>query len=233
MSTLGIVGGIGPESTIDYYRSIVASYREKNPTGAYPAMLINSINFEAMLELITARDHVGLAAMIADAVQRLGQAGADFALIASNTPHVVFEEISRQSSIPLISIVEVTAHAARQAGYRKLCLFGTSFTMNGGFYQTACTKEGLTVVTPNEQEQDYIHQKYLSELVQGIFQSETRDRLLEITGAVKARHDVDAIILGGTELPLILREADGDIPFVDTARIHVNAAVTRLLANDV
>jgi aspartate racemase len=230
MTTLGIIGGIGAESTIDYYRSIVTSYREAKTDGGYPTLIINSINFAAMFELVSANRLTELTVLMADSVKQLAAAGADFGLIASNTPHIVFDDICSRSPIPLLSIVDVTVASAKRSGYRNLGLFGARYTMQGGFYARACAKEGITVVTPDEREQDYIHSKYMSELVGGIFLPETRQQLVEIARALKSRHGLDAIILGGTELPLILRETEtSELPYLDTAQLHIDAAVARLI----
>lgn len=231
MKTLGMVGGIGPESTIDYYRAVIEGYRHQTADGSYPMILINSIDFQAMFKLVAAGERAALASLISKAVEHLAKAGASFGLICSNTPHLVFDEIERQSAIPLLSIVAVTVAAAKRAGYKKLGLFGVRFTMQGGFYAAACEREGITVVTPNAEEQTYIHDKYLSELVPGLFHPETRGQLLKIARNLRSRHGIDAIVLGGTELPLILRDADSDIPFLDTARLHVEAAVAELSAD--
>jgi aspartate racemase len=131
----------------------------------------------------------------------------------------------------LISIVEATCNAAKALRHKTLGLFGTRFTMQGGFYTTAFAKEGISVVAPNQEEQAYIHDKYLTELINGVFLPETRERLLGIVDRLKKRHAIDGLILGGTELPLILRTAQTkDVPFLDTTQIHVKAAVAELLS---
>ena len=231
MKTVGIIGGIGPESTIEYYRFIIASYREQKQDGSYPRIIINSIDMKKMLDLIEANELAGVTDYLIGEVQRLARAGADLGLLASNTPHVVFDEMSRRSPIPLVSIVEATCEAAKALGLKRLGLFGTRITMQGRFYPEVFSREGMTLVLPDEDEQAYIHDKYFSELVRGIFLPETRDRLLAIVDRLKEQEGVEGLILGGTELPLILRDvADRGIPFLDTTQIHVQAVVAQLLA---
>jgi aspartate racemase len=231
MKTVGIIGGIGPESTIEYYRLILAAYREQKRDGSYPAIIINSIDLNKMLDLIAANELAGVAGYLLGEVNRLARAGADFGLLAANTPHIVFEDIQRQSPIPLLSIVEVTCEAAHALGFTTVGLFGHRFTMQGHFYSKIFAKQGIRVVVPGQQDQDYIHEKYMSELVQGIFLPETRDGLLEIVDRLREQKGIQALILGGTELPLILRgEAYSGIPFLDTARIHVKHAVAQMLS---
>jgi aspartate racemase len=233
MKTVGIIGGIGPESTIEYYRLIIAAYQEQKPDGSYPAIIINSIDLKKVVDLITANKLTEVTAYLADEVQKLAEAGADFGLLAANTPHIVFDDVRRRSSIPLLSIVQATCEAARDLGLKRLGLFGTRFTARAGFYQEALAREGMTLVLPDKDEQDYIHEKYMDELIKGIFLSETREGLLAIVERLKNDESIEALILGGTELPLILREAEekrAGIPFLDTTRIHVRSAVAQLLS---
>lgn len=231
IKTAGIIGGIGPESTIEYYRQILAAYREQRLDGSYPSILINSIDMAKMLGLIAENNIAGVTAFLLGELRRLASAGVDFALLASNTPHLVFDELRRQSSIPMISIVEATCEAAKALGLKKPGLFGTRFTMHGRFYPDVFTREGIALVVPKPEEQDYIHNKYLGELVKGVILPETRDGLLEILERMKVRDGIDGLILGGTELPLILRDVgDRGIPFLDTTQIHVSRVVAELLS---
>src|SRR5580658_4140684 len=230
MKTLGIVGGIGPESTVDYYRSLIQMWREQTKDGSSPSILLNSIDLRKMLDLIAAKALPEVTAYLSGEMQRVAWAGADIGLFAANTPHIVFGELQRRSPIPLISIVEATREAAEELGLRRLGLFGVRLTMQGHFYPDVFSKAGITLVVPEENEQVYIHDKYMNELVKGIFLPETRERLLAIVDRLAKQEHVRGLILAGTELPLILREAVCDIPFLDTTQIHVKAAVRRLLS---
>jgi aspartate racemase len=228
MKTAGIVGGIAPESTVDYYRSIIAAYRERRQDGSYPAIIVNSIDMQHMLAL-AATDLPGLTEYLAAEVRRLARAGADFALLASNTPHIVFEELKRRSSIPLVSIVEASCEAAKGMGLRRLGVLGTRFTMEGSFYPDVFSRAGIALVPPQANERARVHELYMGELVKGVFSPESRAELLRIVDRMKQRDEVEGVVLAGTELPLILRDVDGGIPFLDTTRIHVDAVVERLL----
>ena len=231
MKTLGIVGGVGPESTIEYYRTIIALYRARKMDGSYPPLIINSIDLKKELDLATANDLAGMTEYLRAEVEKLAGAGADFGLIAANTPHIVFDDLQPRSPIPLISIVEAACKAAQARGLKKLGLFGTRFTMQGSFYPKVFSREGIDLVAPDPKDQDYIHDKYMSELVPGTFLPETRENLLAIVDRLKDKIDIDGIILAGTELPLILRdETHNGIPFLDTMKIHAEAAVDRMLA---
>jgi aspartate racemase len=231
MKTVGIIGGIAPESTIQYYRLIIKSYRERTRDGSYPPILINSIDMKRMLDLIGANELPGVIEYLVGEVKRLAVAGADFGLLASNTPHIVFNDIQQQSPIPLISIVEVTCLATRALGLKKVGLFGTRFTMQGHFYSEEFSKHGITLVVPDLKTQAYIHDKYMSELVNGIFLPETRERLLAIVDELREQQGIEGLILGGTELPFIMNDANVPaVPFLDTTKIHIEQAVTQMLS---
>ena len=231
MKTLGIIGGLGPESTTEYYRTIIALYRERTGDGSYPQFLINSIDLNKVRKLVIANELQRLIETIVEEIEKLGGAGADFGLIAANTPHLVFEQIAERSSIPLISIVEATCGAAKVEKLKKLALFGTKFTMTGEFYPKVFSREGIALVQPDHADQEYIHDKYMNELVPGNFLPETRASLLAVVDRLKAKIDIDGVILAGTELPLILRdEKHNGIPFLNTTTIHCQAAVTEMLS---
>ncbi len=231
MKTVGIIGGIGPESTIEYYRGIIAGYRERQTDGTYPSIILNSINLTVLLgfimgnELDKATDH------LVNELQKLARAGVDFGVIAAGTPHIVFDQVRARSPIPLISIVEATCEAAAKLNLKKIALFGTRFTMQGRFYPNAFSKAGITLVVPEPDEQTYIHDKYMNDLVHGIILPETRARLLAILDKMKERDRVEGLILGGTELSLIIKDAEHNgMPILDTTRIHVARIVAELLS---
>lgn len=231
MKLIGIVGGIGPESTIDYYRLFISIYRERRPDGGYPPVVINSIDLAKALRLVSSNDLAGLAAYMLEEVRRLARAGATHGLLSSNTPHIVFDELRRASPIPLISIVETACRAAVERKLKRVGLFGTRFTMQGGFYQKVFAREGITVTIPEPGDQEFIHDTYLNELVNGVVLAATRERYIAIARRMKKEHGIEALILGGTELPLLLRDAIGiGMMLLDTARLHVEAAVSEFLS---
>src|SRR5437870_7163023 len=226
MKTLGMIGGVGPESTIDYYKNIIALYRERQRDGSYPQFVINSIDLKKGLDFMYAGKLDSMAGFLLREIEKLPRAGVDFGIIAANTPHTVFDDIASKSPIPLISIVETTCAAAKVRSLKKLALFGTKFTMQSDFYQKVFKREGIDLVVPESKDQDYIHEKYFSELVPGNFLPETRAGLLAIVDRMKAEIDppspgygaagIDGVILAGTELPLIMRgESDNGIALLD------------------
>jgi aspartate racemase len=231
MKTLGMIGGIGPESTIEYYRQLIAAYQIQKPDGSYPPIIINSVNLKALLDLFEANDLTRVTERLVVEIQKLAAAGAEYGLLAANTPHIVFDEIRRLSPIPLISIVEATCEAARASGLKRLGLFGTRFTMQSQFYPKVFSPAQIALVVPQAREQTYIHDKYMNELVKGIIRPETRQQLLLIADRLIEQEGIDGLILGGTELPLILGDvADPAVPFLDTTHIHVQAAVAWMMS---
>ncbi len=230
---LGLVGGVGPESTIDYYRSIITLYRERVGNGNYPEIVINSINLKKEIEMVERNELDQLTTYLVDEVERLCKSGADFGLIASNTPHIVFDEVRERSPLPLISIVEAACDVAKARHLQRVGIFGTTFTMTGTFYPKVFLRAGIELVPPRPDERAFIHDKYMNELVQGIFKDETRVGLLAIVDRMRKEDRIEAVILAGTELPLILRnESHNGIPLLNTTKIHVEAAVDRILRPD-
>ena len=231
MKTLGIIGGLGPESTIDYYGKIIALYRDRTGDGSYPQFIVNSVNLKKGLDFMEANNLPGMADYLVEEIGKLARAGASFGLISANTPHIVFDEVASKSPIPLVSIVEATCAAAKARELKRLALFGTRYTMQATFYPKVFSRERIELLVPNLEDQTYIHDKYLNELVPGQFLPATRAGLLAIVDRMKANSDIDGVILAGTELPLILRESEHNgIPLLDTTEIHCEAAVIEMLS---
>jgi aspartate racemase len=228
--SVGIVGGLGPESTIEYYRLILSEYSRRSPGAEAPSVVIVSLDLEKGRGLVERGQYAELTSYLLEAVQRLARAGCDFGALAANTPHIVFDDLSRQSPVPLLSLVEATCKAAKASGMNRLGLLGTRFTMQHSFYPEVFSRQGMVLSTPEAAEQDYIHEKYFAELVQHDIRAETRERMRDIVERMKDRVPLDGLILGGTELSLIFREsAVAGLPVLDTTRIHVDAIVSRLL----
>jgi len=231
MRMLGIIGGIAPESTIDYYRRILAAYRAAADDGTCPHLLINSIDLNKLLALAGASRLEELTDYLVAEVSAVARAGASAALFASNTPHLVFDAVRQRSTIPMISIVEATCAHAEIHGLRCVGLLGTRFTMQARFYPETFSRRGITVLPPNPDEQEFVHSRYVGELIEGVFRPETHDRISTIVEAMIRRDDLDGVILAGTELPLLIRaETILDTPLLDTTGIHVGAAIAHLLS---
>jgi aspartate racemase len=230
--TLGIIGGIAPPSTIDYYREITSRYRARSPEGRYPSLLIDSLDGTRFLPLVGDASARGeLVAFLLAELERLARAGADLAIFASNTPHVVFDEVAASSPMPLISIVEEAATAAAAQGHRTLGLLGAEITMSGGFYQQVFERRGMRVVTPTPQDRAYVNERYFAELTEGVFLDDTRSGICAVVDRMVENDHVEAVVLGGTELPLLFRGTGlPRLPTLDTTSIHVDSVVTQMLS---
>ena len=229
MATLGIVGGLGPESTIDYYRRILEKWKHRAPTSS-PSIIIDSLDVDRGLHLVE-HDRPALVEYLSASVSRLASAGADFAAMAANTPHVVFDELVARSPVPLVSIVEACADEAQRRGLRRLGLLGTRFTMEGTFYPAVFARRGMAVVSPSAEERTWIHDRYVGQLLKGDFRDQTRDGVIAVIKRLRDEDDIDGVILGGTELTLLLSAPTvEDIPALDTTALHVDAIVKRLQA---
>ena len=221
-----MIGGTGPESTVEYYRRLIATYHARVSESGAPPIIINSVDSKNLVKWFTAGELARVIDFLAAEIERLARAGADFALIGAVTPHLGFDKLQERASIPLLSIVEATADAATKAGLHRLGLFGTRFTMQAELFPDAFARRGMTIVVPNAKEQEFIHQKYMGELFVGTILDETRAALVGILERMKQRDNVDGLILGGTELSLILREPTAaGLPVLDTTQIHVETAL--------
>jgi aspartate racemase len=229
---IGMIGGIAPPSTIDYYQKIIAGFQTQAQTNHYPSILINSIDMTKMLSFVSAKQFDELVVYLFQEIEKLKLAGAEIAFLASNTPHIVFNELQKKSIVPLISIVQACIDHAKQNGYKKLGLFGTKSTMQGGFYQAGFAQHKIDLVIPILEQQEYIHEKYMSELVKGIYSGETKKQFVNIAIEMQQHSYIDGLILGGTELPLLLHENDiPSLPLLNTTEIHVASILAHAMKN--
>jgi len=230
MQKLGLIGGIGPESTIVYYSLLIKRFQEKLQTKEYPEILINSINNTEMLSYVFNNELDKLVDFLSNKIETLALAGVDFAAIASNTPHIVFDKLTEITKIPLISIVTETCKEISNKKLHCIGLLGTKYTMTNGFYEIAANKFGIQIITPNAEDQNYIHEKYMTEFLFNNIKETTKKQLIQIVRKLQEKDSIQGLILGGTELPLILSQDDfNDIVLFDTLKIHTEAIVERMI----
>jgi aspartate racemase len=229
MQKAGLIGGMGPESTLDYYSAIINAFKNKEGIMNYPDMIIYSVNLSEFLDLMKTKAYEKVVDLLVSKLDALKQAGADFGAITANTPHMLFDAINKRSPLPLISIVEATCEETRKRGLKKPGLLGTGFTMNGTFYQEVFGKYGLPIVVPEPEDRRIINHKLFTEIELGIFKDETRQILIDQIQKMVKEHGIDSMILGCTEFPLILTEPQyAGIPMLNTTQIHVDAIVGRI-----
>ena len=227
MKKIGIVGGLGPESTIDYYRGIIDAFKPTYQTLGFPEIAVESVDLRWFTEQAEEGGWDRIAAMLIDRFEILRQAGAEFGAIASNTPHRVFAKVQQGTALPLLSIVEAACDHTLRLGADRLCLLGTGFTMNSDFYQDTFQRAGVEVMVPNPEEIEYIQEKIFSEIEFGIIKPETKTGFLEIIERMEREDRIRGVILGCTELPMLLKPADFSLHYIDTTAIHIAAIVDR------
>ncbi len=232
MATVGLVGGLGPESTVDYYQRIVKAWTQVDPATS-PSIVIDSLDPQRALRLVNTDRQAFFEYLLTSVRRRLG-AGVVFIAITANTPHMVFDELAAESPVPILSIVEVCLGGAQRRGLSRLLLLGTRFTMEAEFYPTVAARYGLTIVTPNDEDRSWVHENYVARLLKGDFSDEMKTQFVELITRLKAELGVDGVILGGTEIALLLKGADiAGIPLLDTTALHVSAIVEQLASTSI
>lgn len=219
MKTIGILGGLGPESTISYYAYITRKYYEMRGDYDYPEIIIYSLQFSKFIGRgYEAADDVRAA------IERLAAAGADFVVAACNSIHIVYDDVSKQVPIPWISIIDVTAERIEKDGLSKVGLLGTVFTMGKGFYRKGLARHGIEAITPDPEAQKKINEIIYGELVRNVVTDGSRQYVLGCAEALK-REGAQGVVLACTELPFLIRQADVDMPVFDTAALHAQKAL--------
>ena len=228
---IGIIGGLGPASTVDYYEKIIEKYRNLNGKDEYPNIIINSLNMTEIISHIELAEYEILTEKFIENIAKLQKAGATIGAISSNTPHIIFNEINIKSSIPLISIVTSTVKEAKNKGYKRVLLTGTIFTMSNDFYQKEFEKQNIGCIVPNEEDKQIIHNIIFPSLENGIVLEEDKLKFKKIVEKIISEEDIDAVILGCTELPLLIKGNDLSKPILDTTGIHIDRIVNQLLSS--
>ena len=229
MKKFGLVGGMGPESTIPYYHDIVYGVQEALGELIFPELSIESVNVFEVLRLCGEKQYDKLTEYLMGAINNLAKSGADFAALSANTPHIVFDKLKEQSPIPLISIVEATCEEAKLRGLKKIGLLGTIFTMTGEFFKAPFVKNGIQIIVPTESEIELVNDKISTELELGIVKEETLLFFQKVISRMKDEDGIEAIVLGCTELPLLLNDEVSPVPCLDTMQIHVRSIIKTIV----
>jgi aspartate racemase len=221
---IGIIGGLSPESTVSYYLHITRTYVERYGDYGYPEILIYSVNLENYHRWRSENRWDLIAEDLIFSVKSLQKAGADFGLIATNTMHKVFGIVKDAVSIPLINLIDETAQRAKKLGLRQLGLLGTQYTMSDGFYQDKMAEYSLGTIIPVSKDQNIIHNIIVEELVRGKLTEDSKSEYVRIINELIG-FGAEGIILGCTEIPLLIKQKDSSVPLLDTATIHAEAAL--------
>lgn len=229
MKKLGLVGGMGPESTVPYYRGIIYGVRERMGSNVLPFLSLESVDVFHIQRFCNEGRYDELTGYLLAAVRNLAAAGAEFAALSANTPHIVFDQLKQQTPIPLVSIIEAACEEAERRGLSRLGLMGTIFTMKGSFFKKPFEEKGIQVIRPREEEMAYINEKIYTELEFADVREGTREGLVRIIRRMVEEDGIQAIILGCTELPLALDDRICPVPCLDTMKIHVQALVEEII----
>jgi aspartate racemase len=221
---IGLVGGMTPESTGIYYRLLIRGARK--PDGdplQNPEILIYSLNLSEVVRMQRAGDLGELVRYLAGILERLRQAGAEVGALTANTPHAYLDDLRSATSLPLVSIVTATRDAAADRGLRRALLLGTRTTMEGEMYPREFSEAGIEIVRPDGDDREFLDHTIYGDLALGKVTPEVRQRFLEICNRHISRDGIDSVILGCTEIPLVITRNDLPIPVLDTTEIHVSA----------
>jgi aspartate racemase len=226
MKKIGIIGGMGPEATIDYYTEIINAFKNEEGDLNYPEIIIYSVNLSEFISLMKGKKYDQATTLLLEKIDGLKRAGAEFAVLSANTPHLLFDRIKEKCGIPMISIVEAACNESIKIGYKRAGLIGTGFTMEASFFPDVFKKQGIDVIIPDKKDCDLINHWLFTEIELGIFKDDTRQMLIAIIEKMVQKQHIDSMILGCTEFPLILKESFyAGIPMLNTTKVHVDAIV--------
>jgi aspartate racemase len=228
MKTIGLIGGMSWESTQTYYRLINQKVREQLGGLHSAKLILYSVDFSEIEALQHQGDWEGAAKILVAAAQSVQSAGADFLVICTNTMHKVAPQIEQATAIPLLHIADATAKELLNDGITSVGLLGTQFTMEQAFYRERLEQKGITVIIPNDNERAVVHRIIYDELCQGIVNPESKAWYLDVVAALAAR-GAQAVILGCTEISLLIQASDTQVALYDTTDIHAGQAVTLAL----
>lgn len=229
MKTIGLIGGMSWESSLEYYR-IINQEIKLQLGGLHSAKsLMYSVEFDEIQHLQHIGDWDSLTRIMVDAGKKLEKGGADFIVICTNTMHRMFEDVQANVSIPLLHIADASAQRIKANGINTIALLGTKFTMEQDFYKgRLLNNHGIKVIIPNEEDRNTVHSIIYNELCQGQINQPSREQYIRIIEKLKGE-GAEGVILGCTEIPLLIKQADVSIPTFDTTRIHAEMAVTLAL----
>ncbi len=227
--TIGIIGGLTWHSTLDYYRLLNQFTNDKLGKSYSAKILLYSVNFEEIKTLTYANDWDGIARIMIDIAQRLETAGANCLLLGANTMHQIANKVSAAITIPLIHIAEVTGHAISAKDLQTVALLGTKYTMQLPFFVDKLAAQGISAIIPEEADIDFINTTIYDEMGKGLFLPSTKEKYLQIITKLQAK-GAQGVILGCTEIPILIKQEDCSIPIFDTGLLHATAAVNFALS---
>ncbi|HUT81680.1 MAG TPA: amino acid racemase [Candidatus Bathyarchaeia archaeon] len=228
MKKIGIIGGMSAYSTIDYYRIIIDEYRKIHPGTMAPELVIDSLNHGKMATLITANHWDEVLNELVNSAKNLTKAKADVIIIAANTPHIIFDKLVKKVDVPMISIMEATGKAIQNKKLTKVGLIGTKNTMDADYYSKTLSKMGIEIIVPEEEDKRLIDEIIKKELILNIITEESKRKYIQIMDKLREA-GAKGIILGCTEIPMLIKEKDYSLPLFDTTYLHAKAVLDYVL----
>lgn len=225
MKKIGLVGGTGPESTLMYYRELNGRIDALTRSAQMPEIAIESVNFRRAWELVSAGNYEALTDYLAEKIEMLSRSGCEVISLTAATMHVVYDGLVRKTGIRPVSIPEAVCAEARRRGYRKVGLLGTIFTMEQDFMKSAFVRSGMEVAVPGKADRELIAKRILEELELGIVKEETLGEFTRIIEGMRDEQGIEAIILGCTELPLLLNPGNCPVDCLDSVEIHLQTLI--------
>lgn len=229
MKKIGLVGGTGPESTLMYYKELNSRIDQLTNGAAMPDMVIESVDFRRAWSLVCDEKYDALSEYLADKVKYLKNSGAEVISLTAGTMHIVFDEIVCKSGVDLVSISKAVCDEAVSKGIKKVGLLGTVFTMEKDYMKTHMLQAGIQVIIPNKEERELVAKRILEELELGIVKESTLREFNTIISRMRDEDGIEAVILGCTELPLLLNSDNCEVPCLDSAEIHINQLIEQAL----
>lgn len=221
---IGILGGVSPESTITYYEYITREYTKRYGCHSYPEIIIYSASLQEIVDWQYQEQWDLIADKMIKVIRALEKAGVDFGLIAANTLHIVFDKVQQEISIPLINIIEVTAEAIKKEEIKTVGLLGTIFTMSKDFYKAGLEARGVSTLVPDRKDQEFVNRVIYEELIRGLVKPESKKGYVRVVKKLKEK-GAEGIVLGCTEIPLLIKEKDCGVRLYDTTLIHAEKAL--------
>ncbi|MBP5605714.1 MAG: amino acid racemase [Ruminiclostridium sp.] len=223
MKKVGFIGGLGPPSTVDYYLGYIGRVRKAYGENCFPEFTVENVNLAKVINGISEKRYSDTADYLLESIGNLKAAGAEIAAITANTPHIVWDIMCERFPIPVISIIDASIDEMKERDFRKVVVFGTQLTLESGLYDSKMIKAGIEPVIPTDEDKKKIGDLIFPNLENGVIIPEERDEMLALAEKYITGSDADAILLGCTEIPLVIKNGDVSVPVLDTAQIHLDA----------
>ena len=232
LKKIGIIGGLSPESTIEYYKIITRTYNEIIGNSSFPNIIIESLDLEEFTNLMEENKLIEVLKFLTQAAENLISGGAEVIIMATNTPHIVFNKLEKNVPVPMLSIMDATGDAIARQGLKRIGLIGTKFTMNSSYYQDAFVKYGIEIIVPSDEDKKIINEIIYKELTYHMIKEESREKYQKVIKNLKKK-GAEGVILGCTEIPLLINQEDCTIPVFDTTTIHAKAILNYAMKNSI